>query len=165
MTQPANIVPIQVPLTTGVVRSFGHTRVQIAGLEFTGGYKQVKLKRTRTREMPMSNSPDPVGKTLGENKYEASIVAYYDWWANMLLTIQQQLGPGYGDIPFTMFVSFVGTNLVPYTDIVQNCTFDTTDASDQAGITALTREIDLNPTKIYFLGIDDLQVPLVAPPQ
>ena len=92
MPQPANIVPIQVPLTTGVVRSFGHTRVQIAGLEFTGGYKQVKLKRTRTREMVMSNSPDPVGKTLGENKYEASIVAYYDWWANMLLTISAAAG-------------------------------------------------------------------------
>lgn len=161
----AQITPIQVPLTNGVVRSFGHVRLAIAGLEFTGGFKSIKRSRKREREMPMSNSPDPIGKTLGENKYQCSAVVYYDWWANLLLTVQQNLGPGYGDQPFTIYISYVGVNLNTYTDQVLNCTFDSTEADDAAGITALTREIDFNPTKILFNGVDDLADPLVAPPQ
>jgi hypothetical protein len=161
----AQISPIQVPLTTGVVRSFGHTRLVIAGLEMTGGYASFKLSRTREREMVMSNSPDPVGKTLGENKYKASVVLYYDWFVNVLLTLQQNFGPGYGDIPFTMYPSYVGVNLITYTDTVLNCTFDTTEAENAKGVGPLTREIELNPTKILFNGFDDLQTPLVAPPQ
>jgi hypothetical protein len=161
----AQITPIQVPLTNGVIRSFGHVRLQIAGLEFTGGFKSIKRSRKRERELPYSNSPDPIGKTLGENKYECSAVVYYDWWSNLLLTVEQELGPGYGDQPFTIFISYVGKNLTTYTDEVRNCTFDSTTADDQAGTAALTREIDFNPTKILFNGIDDLEDPLVAPPQ
>jgi hypothetical protein len=161
----AQVSPIQVPLTNGVVRSFGHVRLQIAGLEFTGGFKSIKRSRKRERELPMSNSPDPIGKTLGENKYQCSVVAYYDWWMNLLLTVQNNLGPGYGDQPFTIYVSYVGFNLVPYTDVILNCTFDSTEADDAAGITALTREMEFSPTKILFNGLDDLADPLVSPPQ
>ena len=158
----AQVVPIQVPLTNGVVRSFGHVRLQIAGLEFTGGFKSIKRSRKREREQVYSNNPDPVGKTLGENKYECSAVVYYDWWANLLTTVQQNLGPGYGDQPFTIFISYVGKNLVTYTDQILNCTFDSTQADDAQGTAALTREIDFNPTKIKFNGVDDLEDPLVA---
>src|SRR5271165_486744 len=161
----AQVTPIQVPLTNGVVRSFGHVRLEIAGLEFTGGFKSIKRSRVREREMPYSNSPDPIGKTLGENKYQCSAVVYYDWWANLLLTVEQNLGPGYGDAPFNIYVSYVGQNLNTYTDWILNCTFDTTQADDQQGIAALTREIEFNPTKILFAGIEDLADPLVAPPQ
>jgi hypothetical protein len=161
----AQTTPIQVPLTNGVVRSFGHVRLEIAGLEFTGGFKSIKRSRVRKREKPMSNSPDPIGKTLGENEYECSAVVYYDWWVNLLLTVEQNLGPGYGDQPFTIYISYVGKNLNTYTDTILNCTFDSTHGDDQAGTAALTREIDFNPTKILFNGVDDLEDPLVAPPQ
>ena len=161
----AQVSPIQVPLTNGVVRSFGHVRLNIAGLEFTGGFATVKRSRKRKREYVMSNSPDPVGKTLGENEYQASVVMYYDWFMNLLLTVQNTLGAGYGDQPFTMYVSYMGVNLSPYTDTIINCTFDSTDANDTKGTGALTREIELTPTKILFGGYDDLQDPLVAAPQ
>ncbi len=161
----AQIVPIQVPLTTGVVRSFGHVRLQVAGLELTGGFQKAKLSRKREREIVYSNNPDPVGKTLGENKYECAITFLYDWWMNTLLTIEQQLGPGYGDQPFSIFLSNVGKNLPTYTDTVINCTFDTTTADYAQGTKATSIEVDFNPTKILFNGIDDLEVPLVAPPQ
>jgi hypothetical protein len=161
----AQVTPIQVPLTNGVVRSFGHVRLSIAGLEFTGGFKSIKRSRKRKREMVMSNSPDPVGKTLGENEYQCSAVVYYDWWANLLQTVQNNLGPGYGDQPFSIYISYVGKNLNTYTDTVLNCTFDSTDGDDSAGVAALTREIDFAPTKILFNGIDDLEDPLVSPPQ
>lgn len=158
----AQVTPIQVPLTNGVVRSFGHVRLQIAGLEFTGGFLSIKRSRKRTREMVMSNNPDPVGKTLGENKYECSAVVLYDWYMNLLQTIEQNLGPGYGDQPFTIFISYVGKNLTTYTDQVINCTFDEDDGDDKAGTKALERTINFNPTKIKFNGLDDLEDPLVG---
>jgi hypothetical protein len=161
----AQISPIQVPLTTGVVRSFGHVRLVMAGFEFTGGFKSLKMSRKRSREDVMSNSPDPVGKTLGENKYEASVGLYYDWFMNFIQTIQANLGPGYGDQPFTGYFSYVGANLVPYTDTLINCTIDSTEVSDSAGNAALIREVELHPTKILFGGIDDLASPLISPPQ
>jgi hypothetical protein len=139
-------------------------KLQIAGLEFTGGFKSFKRSRKREREMVMSNSPDPIGKTLGENKYEASAVVYFDWFYNLIQTIQN-VAPGYGDQPFTIYCSYVGTNLVTYTDVILNCTFDSTEADDAAGNNALVREINFNPTKILFGGFEDLEDPLVAPPQ
>ena len=161
----AQIVPLQVPLTNGVVRSFGHVRLQIAGMDFTGGFKSIKRSRKRSREQVYSNSPDPIGKTLGENKYECSAEVYYDWYMNLLQTVQNQLGPGYGDQPFTIYISYVGTNLATYTDQILNCTFDDDDGDDKQGTTALTRTINFNPTKILFNGLDDLEDPLQAPPQ
>lgn len=158
----AQTAPVQVPLTNGVVRSFGHVRLEIAGLEFTGGFKSISRSRERDREMVYSNSPDPVGKTLGENKYECTAVVYYDWWANLIQTVQEELGPGYGDQPFTIFISYVGKGLTTYTDQVINCTIDSTKADDQQGTAALTREIKFSPTKILFNGVDDLEDPLVA---
>lgn len=157
----AQITPIQVPLTDGVVRSFGHVRLQIAGLDFTGGFKSIKRSRKRDREMVYSNNPDPVGKTLGENKYECSAEIYYDWYMNLLATVQA-LAPGYGDQPFTIFISYVGKNLVTYTDKILNCTFDDDDGDDKQGTTALTRTVNFNPTKILFNGIEDLADPLVS---
>lgn len=158
----AQVTPIQVPLTAGVVRSFGHLRLQCAGLEYTGGFTKAKLSRKREREQVYSNNPDPVGKTLGENKYECSMTVYFDWWMNTLQTIEQDLGPGYGDQPFTIFVSYVGKNLVTYTDQVLNCTLDETTMDHSQGTKALTCELNFNPTKILFNGVDDLEDPLVS---
>ena len=163
MTSP--IVPIQVPITNGVVRSFGHVKLNIAGLEFTGGFKSLKRKRSRKREMPYSNSPDPIGKTLGENSYECSAELYLDWYYNLIQTILNQLGPGYGDQPFTIFASYTGVNLVTYTDQILNCTFDEDEGDDKQGTGALTRTVNFNPTKILFGGFEDLADPLQAPPQ
>jgi hypothetical protein len=162
---PAQLTPIQVPLTNGVARSFGHVRLQMAGLEFTGGFKSIKRSRKRSREMVRSNHPDPVAKTLGENEYQCSAAIYFDWWMNMIQQINNNLGPGYGDQPFTIYISYVGKNLVPYTDQIINCTFDTSEADDQQGNAALIREVEFNPTKILFGGIEDCEDPLFASPQ
>jgi len=162
------VAPLQIPVSNGVIRSFGHVRMRIAGLDFNGGFKSIKRSRVRDREMVMANSPDPTGKTLGENKYECTAVVLFDWWANLLQFVQQNLGPGYGDQPFTIYISYIGVGLVQYTDTVLNCTFDSTTADDANGITALTREVNFHPTKILFGGAqgspgpDDLADPLLA---
>ncbi len=153
-----------VPLTNGVVYSFGHVKLVMAGLEFTGGFKSIKRSRVRSREMVESNSPDPVGKTLGTNKYQCSVVLYLAWWYAMLNTVQQTLGAGYGDQPFLIKVAYNANGFVPFQDTIINCTFDSTHADDGVGAGALTREVEFNPTKILFNGIDDLADPLTAPP-
>lgn len=157
----AQVSPIQVPITNGFVRSFGHVRLNAAGIDFTGGFKSIKRSRTRKRDMVMSNSPDPVGKTLGENEYKCSAVFLFDWYMNFIQTVQNVLGDGYGDQSFSIYVSYVGVNLVTYTDTILGCTIDTSDASDESGTKELTREIEFNPIKILFNGQEDLADPLV----
>lgn len=162
---PSTVAPILVPLTNGVVWSFGHVTLNIAGLEFTGGFKSIKRSRKRNREIVYSNSPDPVGKTLGQNEYQCSAEVYLAWWFALLNTVQENLGEGYGDQSFVILISYNANGFEPFQDVVQNCTFDTTDADDQVGTTALTRTIEFNPTKILFNGVDDLADPLVASSQ
>lgn len=156
----ANPTPIAVPLINGVLYSFGHILLEIAGLQFTGGFKSIKYSRKREREIVYSNSPDPIGKTLGQNSYMCSAEMYLAWWLSTLRTIQQNLGDGYGDQPFEIQVSYSANGFDPFQDVIQNCTFDTTEVDQSAGTTALTRPVDFCPTKILFDGVDDLANPL-----
>jgi len=161
----ANIAPLQVPLINGAIRSFGHVVLNAAGMDFTGGVLSIDYDRTRERERVYTNNPDPVGDTLGENKYTGEMEVLFDFAQNFIQTVQQQLGPGYGDQFFTVFVSYTGTNLQPITDVLQGCKIDSMKASNKKGTTALSRTIKLNPLKILFQQIDDLANPLQAPPQ
>ncbi len=159
---PSTATPIQVPLINGVVWSFAHITLEIAGLEFTGGFKSIKYSRKRNREVVYSNSPDPVGKTLGQNEYSASGEMYLAWWLSTLRTIQKNLGEGYGDQSFSIFVKFNNKGFDPFVDEIQNCNFDSTDADNSVGTGALTRMVDFSPTKILFDQTNDLENPLVA---
>ncbi len=147
---------IQVPNTTGAIFSFGHTLVRIAGLEFTGGFTKIAYKRTRNREMAYSNHPDPVGKTLGQNAYEASATMYLAWWD----AVQRKLGPGHGDIFFQILVSYSADGFNFIQDTINGCTIDETGHDGSAGTGALMREVSFSPTKIYFSGIEDVTVAL-----
>lgn len=155
------VTPIQVPLTDGAIRSFGHIRLNVGGLDFDGGFKSIKYSRTRKRDKVMSNSADPVGKTLGENDYKCTAVFLFDWWANFIQQVQNTLGAGYGDQSLTIMVNRVGVGLTVYQDTILGCTIDSTDVSDESGTKELTREIDFGPLKILFNGLDDLETPLV----
>ncbi len=161
----AESTPIQVPLVNGVVWSFAHITLEIAGLEFTGGFKDISYKRERKREIVYSNSPDPVGKTLGQNEYEASAEVYLAWWLATLRAIEANLGPGYGDQSFTTFVKYNAAGFDPFVDEIQNCTFDSTDAKNGVGTGAITRMVNFNPTKILFDQTNDLANPLVSEAQ
>lgn len=161
----ANFPPIQVPLINGVVWSFQHITCTIAGLEFTGGFKKIDYKRNRKREMVRSNNSDPIGKTQGENEYSCKVDMYLAWWFACIATVQQQLGPGYGDVSFSISVKYGNNGFAPFVDQILNCTFDSTEANNEAGVGALVRGVDFNPTKILFNGIDDLSNPLQAAAQ
>jgi hypothetical protein len=157
----SNIAPIQVPNLTGAVRSFGHTRLNLAGFDFTGGYENLKWLVDNDGENQYSNNPDPIGFSLGENKYTASVVLYYDWIMNLI----QQVGPGWQMIPFTGFFSFVGAGLVTSTDTLVGCRLSKVELDTSANSAkAITLPIDLKPVKIYPAGVDGNIYPLVASP-
>lgn len=153
--------PVAVPLINGVGWSFGHIKLRIADMEFTGGFKSIDYSRKRTREKARSNHPDPVFKTLGENDYECTAEVYVEWWRQLLLQLQNTFGPGYGDQFFTTYVSYGNARgFAPITDTILGCTLDTTEAKNSQGPAPLTRMIDFNPMKVLYNGLEDLAVPL-----
>lgn len=154
----SNIQPIQVPNTTGAMRSFGHLRLSLNGLPFSGGFENLKYTISIDSENQYSNNPDPVGQSLGEIKYEASVQLYYDWVYNLI----QQIGPGFMMIPFTGYFSGVGAGLVAYTDTLTMCRLKKVELSAQAGQggKAITMPIDLGPLLILPNGISPNMYPL-----
>lgn len=159
---PIGVRPIAVPLVNGTAWSFVRLRIEVAGFKLNGGIKSAKYKRERKRDQVRSNHQDPVAQTDGENSYSGSIVIYAAWWLNLMRTIRNTLGTGYGDVAFNAFISYGMPSdiLDPYQDVLTGCHFDSTDADNAQGTAALERTVDLQPLKIYFDGVDDCDVPL-----
>ena len=121
--------------------------------------KSVNYGRTRSRGLVRGNHPDPIAKTIGENEYKCSVempLAEY----RLLVA---QLGPGYGDVTFDLFVTYGENGFETVTDEITGCTLDDDDASNGQGPDALMRKLDLAPLKIRMGGVDDLLQPLVSP--
>jgi hypothetical protein len=157
----SNIAPIQVPNTTSALRSFGHTRLNLNGFDFTGGYENLKWSIDNDSELQYSNNPDPIGFSLGEIKYTASVQLYYDW----LMSVIQQIGPGWNMLPFIGYFSFTGVGLATYTDTLVGCRLSKIELDTSSSSTkAISMPIELKPVKIYPSGIDGNLYPLVASP-
>lgn len=142
--------PIQVPVTNGFVRSIANVRLEIAGMTLPGGFREVMRKRTRNRERIYSNNVDPVGDTDGQNEYEATAMFYFDWYANLVTTIRNNYGPGYGSQNFNVFLTYVGAGVPVYYDALIGCKFDEDSINQQAGTGATVCTTNLKPLKIYF---------------
>ncbi len=122
-------------------------------------FKSINYGRTRSRGVVRGNHPDPIAKTLGENEYKCSVeipVAEY----RILL---RELGPGYGDATFALFVVYGENGFETVTDQILGCNIDDDDASNSQGPDPLMRKLDLGPLKILMGGDDDLEVPMVSP--
>jgi hypothetical protein len=145
-----SISPIQVSVSNGFVRSMANVRIEIAGLSLPGGFASVMRKRTRTRERVYSNNVDPIGDTDGTNQYEATVDMYFDWYIQLVQTLRNNLGPGYGSQTFDMYLAYVGANLATYYDVITSCKFDNDEINAQKGASPLVSAVHLNPLKIYF---------------
>lgn len=148
-------LPLQYPSTSGARPSFGHIEIKLAGISFVG-FKKIDYSRTRSREMVYGASPDPLGKTLGQNEYKASCELYlpeFNLWLSQLAA--QGITLGYGDVFFDVNVTYNAPGFGVVTDLLQGCSLDSTDAANAQGTTALTRTFELNPLKITFNGLDD----------
>lgn len=159
----AAVSPIQFPLLNGVRHSFTSIELKFAAVpggpsisQVFFGFKSLNYTRTRNRVLVRGNSPDPLGKTQGENDYSADCELYLAEW-NLLMTT---LGPGYGDAAFMIQASYSANGFDTIQDTVTGCTIDSTEASQSQGPDPLTRKINLMPLKVLFNGVDDLATPL-----
>ena len=150
--------PLAYPLIGGVRHGFSSIELKMAGQIFVG-FKSINYSRTRSRGQVRGNSPDPIAHTRGENEYKGDCEIYVAEWNQF----QKLLGDGYGDVPFTVLVTYGENGFDTIVDELIGCHMDSTDASNGQGSDALVRKIDLNPLKIKFDGKDDLEFPLVAP--
>jgi hypothetical protein len=152
--------PIQYPLINGSLYSYSSIEWKLAGLIFRG-FKSIDFSRKRDRPKVYGNSPDPLGKVVGRNEYEASGELYLAEFNNFV----SQLGSGYGDVYFQSYITFQQQNF-PTTQVqIIGCTLDEVTASFTAGTDALSMKFSLNPLKILWNGVDDLAIPLISPPQ
>ncbi len=149
------MTPIQYPLINGVRHSFASIELKLNGQIFIG-FKSINYSRKRTRAVVRGNSPDPLGKTIGDNEYTTDAEIYLAEW-NLF---QSLLGPGYGDVFFQVLATYSANGFDTIQDVINGCTLDSTEASQGQGPDPLVRKFDLAPLKILFNGIDDLAAPL-----
>jgi hypothetical protein len=161
MTQP--IQPLLVPVTSGFVPSFANVRLNAAGMDFSGGFAELKYDVKVVGEQVESNNMDPVGETIGTAKYTASGKFYRLWLINFIAQITNQLGPGWAAQPFNVYVGIVADlsiGQVTQTDTLLSCKLRSLALAGQKGNSALTGDIDLSPLKILINGVDNNPCPL-----
>jgi hypothetical protein len=152
--------PLAYPFINGVKHSLNSVELKIAGRIYIG-FKTINYTRKRNRALVRGNSPDPLAKTIGENEYSADCELYLAEF-NLL---QSDLGAGYGDIQFPVYATWTQNGFDTITDILLGCNLDSTESNNSQGPDPTVRKFDLSPIKILYNGVDDLAVPLVAPPQ
>lgn len=165
MTQPANI---PFPILNGVVHDWSSIQVKVGSPinQLFLAATSLNYKRTRTRAELRGFHPDPLAKTTGTNAYTADMelpVAE----ANLLRALLQAQAPGasgYGDVFFSLVVSYSATGFPVITDQILGCTLDEDDASQAKGPEALMRKFNLAPLKIIYNGVDDVTTPLQGAP-
>lgn len=151
--------PIAYPLVNGVRHSFASIELKLNAQIFIG-FKSINYNRTRSRAKVRGNSPDPLGKTIGDNDYTADAELYLAEWNQF----QSSLGVGYGDVFFQVLVTYSANGFDTIQDVINGCTIDSTEASQSQGPDPLVRKFDLAPLKILYNGIDDLASPLIGVP-
>ena len=125
------------------------------------GFKSVNYTRTRSRTMVYGKSPDPLGKTRGKNEYKGDCELFLAEW-NVLQAEMVRQQSGYGDIFFPVYVTYGENGFDTIQDTLLGCTLDSTDASNGESTDPSVRKFELNPVKILFNGVDDLEFPLVG---
>ena len=148
---------IAYPQINGCSFSYASIELNCDGQLFTA-FESIDYGRKRTRDEIRGNHPDPLSKTIGENKYTASASIEVAEWYNFL----NQLGTGYGDYFFLVTVTGNSPVLGVFQDIIKGCTIDEVTAQFKRGPSGLYKKIDLAPLKILENGYDDCDVPLVG---
>lgn len=151
------------PLINGYRHNFSSITLKFklaSGSDIQMFVQSINYGRTRSRGLLMGNHPDPLAKTRGENAYKGNVEMAL---AEYRLLVAQ-LGPGYGDIAFTVTVTYGENGFDTVTDELTGCSIDDDDASNAKGPDPLIRKLDLAPLKIRMGGVDDLLIPLISPP-
>jgi hypothetical protein len=149
---------IPYPLINGYRHGFSSIELKLNNQLFVG-FKSINYTRTRSRSAVMGNHPDPIAWTRGTNEYKGDCELYLAEFS----LFQSLLGKGYGDVAFSVLVTYGESEFDTIVDELIGCHLDSVDASNGQGTDALTRKFDLNPLKILHNGIDDVEFPLTPP--
>ena len=161
MTQSTQ--PILVPVVNGLVKSIANVRANIAGMDFSGGFIELKYDLNTDYEDVLSNNTDPVGHALGPTKYAGSAKILVDWLRSVIANV----GPGYAALPFSVYVGYVSdlsTGQAVASDQLIGCKFGALAISMAAGSAkAISVDVNLRPLKILLGGVDNNPAPLASP--
>lgn len=163
----AAIKPAREPFINGVGYSWASIQAEIfcesTGQRWKGfqGFSSVNFNGgERERGFGYGPHPDPLFKTRGQNKYDASIKFYLHAFRYLTETVLG--GAGYGDRSFTLTIQYLENGLDPVTVEIRGCTLDSRKVDNAKGTDGTEFECMLSPLKILWNGIDDVDNPLVA---
>jgi hypothetical protein len=165
--------PLSYPLIDGYRKSFvsieavfSTKQTALSGAPSVGtalslnvrGFKNITMKRKRTRGIPRGNHPNPLGKTRGSNAFECAIEMYIEEF-NLLQAqlVQAALGGFYGDVFFNFSRTYTENGTDTIVDTAIGCTLDETDGDDTQSDDPTVRKIDLAPLNILFNQQPDTQ--------
>lgn len=155
--------PVKSKLINGVRHSFASTILTITGpgeIWRPKGFSSITFGRERERGEVRGPHPDPIAKTRGQNKYNATLKMYL---AELNYLVRVVLGgPGYGDRFFPVQLQYLENGLDPVSIDIQACNLDKQSVDNATGTDATQIEVDLHPLKIIWNGEDDVDDPLAA---
>ena len=163
--------PIAYPLLNGVRQSFVSTEITFQqpaiGATQGGqslnlalrGYTSMKYGRVRSRTKVWGNHPDPIGKTRGKNDYTGEF-KYLLAEVVLIRAALQSLGGGYGDVMFNVHITHSENGFDTHVIDILGCTFDKDEISLAEGTEASAIDLDFNPLKVKYDGVDDNTIPL-----
>lgn len=170
--------PLSYPLVNGYRKSFvsieARFETNVASLSVAGlnigaslslsllGFKNITMKRKRTRGLARGFHPNPLGKTKGSNAFECTLEMYIDEF-NSLQAQLAAVNPNYGDVFFQFSRTYTENGTDTITDTAIGCTMDQTDGDDQQNDDPTTRKIELAPLNILFGGLYDTAPLLTLP--
>jgi hypothetical protein len=123
-------------------------------------------KLTRTRKKTRGTNVNPLGKTRGSIDYTCKIKMLLAEWnalAGQLAGLDPTGNNGYGDVFFTLHISWADPASVIIEDVILGCTLDTAEQSSSEGDDDIVVESELNPLLILRNGLPMSQQPLGAP--
>jgi hypothetical protein len=156
------VATIPYPMVDGVRASFVSIEAKFAG-QVIPGITKIDYERTRSRTKLYGTNRDPIAKTAGTNEYKATAEMYLAEFVQFISNVLG--GAGYGDKFFSVDVTYSVTGMDLVHDQIIGCTLDSTKASNAQGTEGSKREVDLDPVKILFAGLDDNELPLQGSPQ
>lgn len=140
---------IPYPLINGHRCSWAEIEIRIAGLKQLA-VKEISYKSSLEGADVYGTGPMPLGRTLGQAKFEASITLMKEEADELIMS----LGPGYGEVWFDIVVQYrLLGGLSVSTDTIRGCRIKGEDHSFSQSADGLAVKYELHPVAVLRNGI------------
>lgn len=163
------LTPIKYPVVNGVRQSIASCTLEIIPTLANGspgpawrpkGWSKLSFDRTRETGDVYGPHPDPLGQTLGQNKYTGALTMYLAEWNYLARQILG--GPGYGNRFFSIVCTYTANGFDPVKVELRGCRMLKSSIDNSVGTDATQVEMDLKPIKVIWNDEDDVDDPLAA---